>query len=357
MTRQPSLLLAFSLLPLAIAPPVLAQETFERTPNLSGGWVGYTGFVYLNVPYRFVLDAPGPGLVAGQPTFEGTFSLPWHALAGARFAYGSPTVPGRPDEWEAFARIRPLGEAHGAPFDLALTAAYNGAAESLDAELTVARWLGPLRVIGAARGMTSGYGTGDARLAVGGGATLFPLPGHWPLALAGDVMTLIDQRGDERLAWSAGLQLGLNYSTHTLSLFATNTLTSTLQGASVGDGQVRFGVELTIPLPVGRLLGMYVPREQAMEAVVEDPEVVEQVVTVEIRDYLFLPKRLEIEAGTTIEWVNRDHDVHTVDADDRAWRSGAIQHGERWRARFDGPGTYAYHCGPHPFMRGIVVVR
>jgi plastocyanin len=73
--------------------------------------------------------------------------------------------------------------------------------------------------------------------------------------------------------------------------------------------------------------------------------------------YLYAPKRLVIEAGTTVEWTNRDEMVHTVSADDGSWDSGAIRPGESWRATFTEPGVYPFHCGPHPFMKGVVVVR
>jgi plastocyanin len=64
-----------------------------------------------------------------------------------------------------------------------------------------------------------------------------------------------------------------------------------------------------------------------------------------------------VPAGTTVEWTNGDAVVHTVSADDASFNSGAIAPGATWRATFTRPGTYAYHCGPHPFMKGVVIVR
>ena len=64
-----------------------------------------------------------------------------------------------------------------------------------------------------------------------------------------------------------------------------------------------------------------------------------------------------VRAGSVVEWVNRDAVVHTVNAEDGTFHSGAIEAGQSWRARFDEPGRYPYYCGPHPYMKGIVVVR
>ena len=76
-----------------------------------------------------------------------------------------------------------------------------------------------------------------------------------------------------------------------------------------------------------------------------------------MRAIKFNPARIEIPAGGTVVWTNSDPVPHTVTADDAGWRSGLIQPGGSFRRRFDRPGTYSFHCDPHPFMKGVVVVR
>jgi plastocyanin len=78
---------------------------------------------------------------------------------------------------------------------------------------------------------------------------------------------------------------------------------------------------------------------------------------VEMRQMAFAPQRLEVTAGTTVEWTNRDQLEHTITANDGSWDSGPIAAGGTWRRTFDQPGTYAFHCTPHPFMTGVVVVK
>jgi hypothetical protein len=281
--------------------PVAAQETFDRTPLLSGGWVGYPGYLHISLPYRFLPNPPGPAYVDGQPTFELAAGLPWPAAVGARYAYGSPTVPGSPDEWEVFLRYRPVSEHGPGPFDLAVTAAFNGAAGSADAEVSLSRRLGPIRLLAAGRTFTSAAASGEPRYAAAGGFVFHPFRGQLPLALAGDVASMIGPRPGERLAWSAGVQLGVSFTTHTLSLFATNTPTGTLQGVTLGLEDIRIGFELTISIPAGRFVGYFVPRAEAIEGVVESPRKVDEVVVVKIQDYLYGPGRLEIPAGTTVQ--------------------------------------------------------
>jgi plastocyanin len=46
-----------------------------------------------------------------------------------------------------------------------------------------------------------------------------------------------------------------------------------------------------------------------------------------------------------------------VTADDGAWDSGLIEPGATWQHTFEKPGTYAFHCTPHPFMKGVVTVK
>jgi plastocyanin len=49
--------------------------------------------------------------------------------------------------------------------------------------------------------------------------------------------------------------------------------------------------------------------------------------------------------------------VHTVTAEDGSFESGEIQPGARGSVTFSRPGTYPYHCTPHPLMKGVGEVR
>ncbi|HEU0051923.1 MAG TPA: cupredoxin family copper-binding protein, partial [Longimicrobium sp.] len=76
-----------------------------------------------------------------------------------------------------------------------------------------------------------------------------------------------------------------------------------------------------------------------------------------MRNLAYVPNRIEIAAGTTVEWTNNDPLAHSVTAADRSFDSGLIQPGATWRYTFTRPGTYDFSCTPHPFMKGTVVVR
>jgi plastocyanin len=80
-------------------------------------------------------------------------------------------------------------------------------------------------------------------------------------------------------------------------------------------------------------------------------------VTVVLRNTTFVPGRVQITAGTTVIWRNDDQLIHTVTANDKSFDSGLLQPGKTYSRTFDKPGQYAYYCLPHPFMKGVVVVR
>ena len=61
-------------------------------------------------------------------------------------------------------------------------------------------------------------------------------------------------------------------------------------------------------------------------------------------------------ANGTITWVNGDTMAHTVTADDGSFDSGSIAPGAGWSYKFTKPGTFKYHCAPHPWMTGTVIV-
>lgn len=76
----------------------------------------------------------------------------------------------------------------------------------------------------------------------------------------------------------------------------------------------------------------------------------------------FAPTTLTVRAGSTIRWENDTADVHTLVADECRRRtkcvleSGPIRPQERFVVKALPPGRYPYHCGLHPYMRGILIV-
>lgn len=81
-------------------------------------------------------------------------------------------------------------------------------------------------------------------------------------------------------------------------------------------------------------------------------------VTVTIDNFTFTPERLEVSAGTQVMWINHDDIPHTIVHASRppAFRSRALDTEEHFINVFDTPGTYAYFCGLHPHMTGMIVV-
>jgi plastocyanin len=236
---------------------------------------------------------------------------------------------------------------------------YNFAAEGVDGEVSLARRQGPLRLIAAGRILSDPFSAGDRRFALAGGGTIRV---SRYFALAGDVASLMDRTDDEEVAWSAGVHLALPGTPHTLSIQASNTAAYTLQGLSRGDKTRRYGFEFTIPLTLNRWFG----RSAAPTASLPPAEIAPAdsgatptgpVARAGMRNLAFVPGTIEIQAGTTVEWTNNDPLSHSVTADDGSFSSGLIGSGNKWRHTFATPGTYTYHCTPHPFMKGTVVVR
>jgi plastocyanin len=322
----------------SLASTAAGQSLLDRTPNLSGGWIGPTGTLQFNFTHRFSVSPAPLRNVDNSPTFLLAYRVPLPLLFGVNYATSSDVAPSFPNEWEAFARY--------ARFGGALQLGYNQAARSVDGEVTVGRTMGPVRLLAVARYLSDGYASDTTRYAIGGGATLRL---HRWVALAGDVATLLDRRPGEKAAWGAALQLAIPYSPHTFSLQVTNTNTATLQGVSRGLDRVRGGFEFTIPFTLSRYFGRR-PNPAGGGAGVTGT-------AVEMRQMAFAPQRLEVTAGTTVEWTNRDQVEHTITASDGSWDSGLIAPGATWRRTFDTPGTYAVHCTPHPFMKGEIVVR
>jgi amicyanin len=81
--------------------------------------------------------------------------------------------------------------------------------------------------------------------------------------------------------------------------------------------------------------------------------------TVAIENSAFTPSKITIKKGTTVTWTNNDdmqHDVTPDDPTDEFKKSALLSKGGTYSVTFNTPGTYTYHCTPHPFMKGTVEV-
>jgi len=79
--------------------------------------------------------------------------------------------------------------------------------------------------------------------------------------------------------------------------------------------------------------------------------------TVTIEGFAFKPQTLEVKAGDTVLWVNRDILPHTATASANAFDSKTIDPGGRWTWTARAAGQYAYECALHPNMKGVVQVK
>ena len=391
------------------------QSLLDRSPNVSGDWVGAPGTLYFHFLHRFTASDAPQRKVSNVPTFLLGAGFPKRFFAGFNYSTNSTLAPNFPNEWELFARWSPLAEDLGRPFDLGAQVGYNNAADGVDGEVSLAKRLGIARIIVAGRALSDPFEKGNVRVAMAGGATV--RLGRY-VALAGDIASLADRDSTERVAWSAGVHIAIPLTPHTLSLHATNAPVGTLQGQSRGTSSVKYGFEFTIPLTLRRYFGRRAEapapdtvvsaaaalvdtavEQQVVQTTVPAPPLVmppagpppQPVVTASpadsvrspitkaaeskpattkpaparqaprvrkttIKNISYMQPKITVAVGTTVEWTNADPLPHTVTAVDKSFNSGLIQPGKTYRHTFTKAGTFNFHCTPHPFMKGVVVV-
>lgn len=413
----PKLLAAGALAALALATParaLSAQSLLDRPDNLSTDWVGNTGTLYFNFVHRFS-ESPAPEhKVSNFPTFLTAMGIAGRGLVGVNYATNSSLAARYPNEWEFFGRYAPWQQDEGAAFDLGGQVDYNLAVKGVDGELSIARREGPVRLVAVGRLIADTLGGDRRQFGYGGGGTI--RLGRF-LALAGDVASLTDRAPGEKVAWSAGLHVALPNTPHTLSLHVSNATTSTLQGLARGGDTKRYGFEFTVPVHLSRYFSspevapppiasespapmavaatpdsVAAPRPAPAEAPASAPTAAPptpsaaapvrspaaaarptpsetaapkpaprrstpQLFNARIKGQAYVPSTIEITAGTTVQWKNLDALIHTVNAVDKSFSSGAIGPDATFSHTFSKPGTYSIYCLPHPFMKATVVVK
>lgn len=94
-------------------------------------------------------------------------------------------------------------------------------------------------------------------------------------------------------------------------------------------------------------------------AAAAQPQLAPATLEVEIRDYQFHPASLSIRSGDSVRWVNREkRTTHTIlFAGAGGVESERLFPDDTWLRKFEQAGRFAYGCGPHPEMQGLVVVN
>jgi plastocyanin len=81
-----------------------------------------------------------------------------------------------------------------------------------------------------------------------------------------------------------------------------------------------------------------------------------------IMHYSFMPNIITVTKGTAVTWTNLDSVIHTVESGaaeqpTELFDSGPLNQGQSFSFTFTEPGVYVYHCDPHPYMLGMIIVQ
>jgi plastocyanin len=80
---------------------------------------------------------------------------------------------------------------------------------------------------------------------------------------------------------------------------------------------------------------------------------------VRIVDFGFSPATVTIPRGGKVTWVNCSAAAtqHTSTSDAPGWDSGFLPQYGTFEHTFATAGSAAFHCTPHPFRKGTIVVQ
>jgi len=74
--------------------------------------------------------------------------------------------------------------------------------------------------------------------------------------------------------------------------------------------------------------------------------------------YAFSPTTLSIKVGTQVVWTNTTDAPHTVTSDTAGvfGTTSNLTTNQTFMFTFTAPGTFAYHCNVHPYMKATITV-
>lgn len=105
--------------------------------------------------------------------------------------------------------------------------------------------------------------------------------------------------------------------------------------------------------------------QAAVEAVSAGPDAEARpaAAVVQIDKLKYLTPEVKIKAGESVTWTNLEvmpHNVHFLKGaigTDKDLMGAMLTAKQSYTVKFNKAGKFAYHCTPHPFMRGTVVVE
>jgi plastocyanin len=77
---------------------------------------------------------------------------------------------------------------------------------------------------------------------------------------------------------------------------------------------------------------------------------------VRIKDFMYGPPSITVAPGAKVTWTNEDSAPHTATVKG-GFDTDSITQGKSASVTLTKPGTYAYYCAFHPYMKGTVVVK
>ena len=79
---------------------------------------------------------------------------------------------------------------------------------------------------------------------------------------------------------------------------------------------------------------------------------------IEIKGFAFNPETLTIKQGDSVTWTNKDSARHTVTSDTESeLDSDLLSKDNTYVHVFNEKGEFSYHCKPHPYMTGKIIVE
>ena len=82
-----------------------------------------------------------------------------------------------------------------------------------------------------------------------------------------------------------------------------------------------------------------------------------QDITINIKNFMFMPMDASVTPGSSVTWKNLDEEPHTVTSETGAFASGGLDTNQSYTFKFDKPGVYKYRCSIHPQMVATITVK